>query len=178
LTHTLPAYAADRYKLVVDQNGKRAEIGIYDKSGSCNLLAGGDCHVTEIPATIERLTRVADSRRDADDPITLAAIIARTAEQLEQVGDDDSAVAETFNGDWASVYMHLKSALLSLSRVADTGAGVAVNMGYDLESEPWLSSADFAESSIRHITTGATLLHSAAAHAAAGQSQTRPGAGA
>lgn len=175
MTYSLPAYAGDRYKLVVDKNGNRAEVGIYAKTGFCELLAAGDCHSLEVPATIERLVRVADSRREPDAPVALAAAIARAAERLEQVGDDDSAVAEAFSGDWATVYAHLKSALYSISRLADTGAGVAGNMGHDCESAAWASSADFAESSIRHLVTGATLLERASEQALAGQNEMRQG---
>lgn len=177
MAYEIPAYAADRYKLVVDQvSPKCVEVGVYTTDGTCTLLAGEACLKASIRPVVVRLVREADAKRLLDnehDAIGIAAQIGRLAAELATLRKEGSPVAEGFNGDYATVFEHLKRALGDLVDVVATGSETAGDMGNDLESAAWKEAEEAADYAVTYLEHAQTTLDTAARHALKGQTEQR-----
>jgi hypothetical protein len=174
MPHMIPAYARDRYRLIVDRvTPTRAEVGIYTANGKCELAAGADCHPNDVAETIERLVRQADAARDENDPIAIAAQMVGLAAKLATVHKHEGPVVEAFNGDWASVFEHLKIMLVDVVEAVHGGAETAGDMGNDFGSAAWVSASEYADVTVAHLVAAVTTLGLAAGRALEGQHETR-----
>ncbi|MBT2226276.1 hypothetical protein [Nonomuraea sp. NEAU-A123] len=175
--YEIPGFAADRYSLTATQDDRGVWLTL-------SPLKSGTLHTAELvpPSEVHRvvreLVREADADRsldDAHDPIGLAAQISRLAARLEQINRHEGDVADAFNGDWATVFEHLKDACGSVVEVINGGAETAGDMGHDLKSDAWNDAAEYADFTVGHLIHAATTLGLSAENALKGQNEQRAG---